>query len=747
MFADIIIPLPLNDSYTYSIPSEMVEYARVGCRVEVSFGQRKTYVGIILRIHNHEPKGYIVKSISKLIDLYPIVTQQQLDFWAWMSQYYICPLGEVMNAAIPGGLKDNKFRPKTETMVKLAGELDPSKLNIVLNYLRRSKRQQVMFETYIEMSGYGRIESPRPVTKDELLHMCAGSNNAFRELEKKHLLTSYEREIDRIYSNVSPTCNLNPLSQPQQEAYNSILKQFESKEVVLLHGVTSSGKTEVYIHLIQQAIDEGKQVLYLLPEIALTTQITDRLRSVFGERMGVYHSKFSDAERVEVYQRQLSDKPFSLILGVRSSVFLPFSRLGLVIVDEEHETSYKQQEPSPRYHARNAAIMLAQRLGAKTILGTATPCLETYQMAQKGKYGYVTLTTRYRNILLPEIQIVDIKRLKFQKRMKGVFSPLLIETIEGALERKEQVILFQNRRGYSNFIMCHTCGWVPKCEHCDVSLTYHKKSGRLVCHYCGQVYDLPQQCPSCEEKDFIDIGMGTEKVENQIRRFFPRATTVRMDIDTAHTRAAYEQIINDFSERKYDILIGTQMVTKGLDFDHVSVVGILDADTMLNVPDFRSHERTFHVLAQVAGRAGRKSRQGTVILQTRSADAETIKYVVDNDYEGMFKMQMEERKLFHYPPYYRLINVYLRHHDAARVEMMANDFARMLRTVFGERLLGPDRPAVARVSSMSIRKLMIKIEKTASPAKVRKVLFDMKSQIMQWPSANGLQIFFDVDPM
>lgn len=665
LYADVIVPLPLQDSYTYSIPSELESSLKRGCRVLVPFGRSKSYVGIVRAIHTKVPQGYEVKPIKECLDTQPIVTETQFRFWEWIAQYYVCPLGDVMNAALPARLKE------------------------------------------------------------ETIRRTRAANHSSLRMDRDEAL----------------------LSTPQQQAYDAICQSFLTKEVTLLHGVTSSGKTEIYIHLIRRALAEGKQVLYLLPEIALTTQITERLRSVFGDEMGVFHSKFTDAARVAVYRKQLSDSPYQLILGVRSSVFLPFDRLGLVIVDEEHEVSYKQQDPAPRYHARSAAIMLAHQCGAKTLLGTATPSLESYHLARTGRYGYVSLTTRYLDIQLPEIEVVDIKRLKFQKRMKGIFSPTLLDAIGEALEHHEQVILFQNRRGYANFLMCKTCGWVPQCPHCDVSLTYHKKTNRLVCHYCGQTFDLPTQCPSCEESNFSDVGIGTEKVEQQIHRYFPEATTVRMDIDTAHTRTAYEQIISDFSHHQYDILIGTQMVTKGLDFDNVSVVGILDADTMLNIPDFRSHERTYHVLAQVAGRAGRRTTRGRVVLQTRSVDSDTIAYVVNNDYDAMFRTQMDERRRFRYPPYYRLINIYLRHNDYGRTELLANDLGTLLRQVFGDRVLGPDRPPVARVHSMYVRKLMLKIEKNASPSRVRSLLFDIQARLLQQPSAHGLQIYYDVDPM
>ncbi|MCQ2112176.1 MAG: primosomal protein N' [Bacteroidaceae bacterium] len=751
-FADIILPLPLNDHYTYSVPQSMEQTLQVGCRVKVSFGKNMKYIGIVENIHSTKPDDYAVKDIFQQLDLQPVVTPNQLKFWTWISQYYICPLGEVYNAALPAGLKGEDYKPKTETRVALASHLEPGKEEIVSNFLKRSQKQKVLFDTYLEMAGFGRFDELKPVAKTELLRITSSSSAAFNELVKKKIFTTYEFEVGRLDNCQYETQPLHKLSKVQQTAFDEIQTTFQTKDVTLLHGVTSSGKTEIYIHLIKEAISQGKQVLYLLPEIALTTQITQRLRNIFGNEMGVYHSKFSDAERVEVYQRQLSGNPYKLILGVRSSVFLPFMDLGLVIIDEEHETSYKQQDPAPRYHARSGAIMLAKQYGAKTLLGTATPSLETYSMAHSGKYGYVALTQRYKDIQLPEIEVVDIKRLKFQKRMKGVFSPVLLDAIGNALEKGEQAILFQNRRGYSNFIQCKTCGWVPRCEHCDVSLTYHKSKSAavpatLVCHYCGKVYQLPSKCPACEEEHFIDIGVGTEKVEDQIKKHFPFARTIRMDIDTAHTRTAYEQIISDFSAHKYDILIGTQMVSKGLDFDNVSVVGILDADTMLNIPDFRSHERTFQVIAQVAGRAGRKNHKGKVVLQTRSVDAEVIPQVVENDYPTMFASQMEERKLFKYPPFHRLICVYLRHRDAGRLEILASDMARMLRQPFGERVLGPDRPPVSRVQSMYIRKIIIKMEKNASPSRIRTILRSVQQQLMQQPSANGLQVYYDVDPM
>lgn len=560
-----------------------------------------------------------------------------------------------------------------------------------------------------------------------------------KKRRRKNIVEKYE---DFVASN-SP----NKLSDDQQKAFDEIVDSWEKHDVTLLHGVTSSGKTEVYIHLIKKTLEEGKQVLYLLPEIALTTQITERLRAVFGNKMGVYHSKFPDADRVAVYNKQLSEYPFQLILGVRSSIFLPFRNLGLVIVDEEHETSFKQQEPAPRYHARSAAIMLAKMAKAKTLLGTATPAIETYKLAMEGKYGYVVMDKRFSDMQMPDIEVVDIKRLKFQKRMKGSFSPMLIEAVENALENHAQVILFQNRRGFSSFIECKNCGWVPRCEHCDVSLTYHKKTHVMTCHYCGKSYCLPEKCPNCETGRFTTVGLGTEKVEEQVKVLFPNARVSRMDLDTTRTANAYSEIIQQFANGESNILIGTQMVSKGLDFDNVNVVGILDADTMLNIPDFRSYERTFQMLAQVAGRSGRKGRKGRVILQTRSADNPIVDFVAENNYKEMFKQQAEEREMFRYPPFSRLIYVYLRHRDAKTIEYLAGQTARLLRNAFGNRVLGPDCPPVGRVQSMHIRKIILKMQMDDSVKNTRNILKEITDKIMAQAIANSLKIYFDVDPI
>ena len=518
---------------------------------------------------------------------------------------------------------------------------------------------------------------------------------------------------------------------------------FLKKKVTLLHGVTSSGKTEIYIHLIQREIDQHRQVLYLLPEIALTVQMMDRLHRVFGDRLGIYHSKYSDAERVEIWQKQLSGHPYDVILGARSAVFLPFQNLGLVIVDEEHETSFKQQDPMPRYHARSAAIML----GTKVLLGTATPSMESYHNARTGKYGYVQLTERHQGIELPEIQVVDIKDLQRRKMMTGPFSPLLLARVREALERGEQAILFQNRRGYAPMIECKACGWVPRCQNCDVSLTLHRQMNQLVCHYCGAVYQVPVVCPACGGNDLQTRGYGTEKIEADVRDIFPEARISRMDLDTTRTRNAYERIISDFGSGRTNLLIGTQMISKGLDFDRVSVVGILNADTMLSYPDFRAYEHAYMMMAQVSGRAGRKGRRGLVILQTRQPQLPIIQQVVQGDYESLYRSLCAERQQFHYPPYYRLIAVYLKHRSDTLTETAAQELGLRLRQWFGARVLGPDKPGVARVKSLCIRKLVLKLENGLNLADVRRYLALAQQQMLQDKRYASLQVYYDVDPL
>jgi len=644
------------------------------------------------------------------------------------------------------------YKPKTETRVRLAAEVrNEKRLQELFDELARAPKQLDLLMKYIELSGIlggdGLKSFPKEVNKKELLLRASASPAVFNGLVDKHIFEVYQQEVGRLNSVLREILPINPLNDHQKMAHDEIVRSFQSKNVCLLHGVTASGKTEIYIHLIEETIRQGKQVLYLLPEIALTTQITERLQRVFGDRLGIYHSKFPDAERVEIWQKQLTEKGYDIILGVRSSVFLPFRNLGLVIVDEEHENTYKQQDPAPRYHARNAAIILAAMYGAKTLLGTATPSIETWHNASSGKYGLVELKERYKEIQLPEIIPVDIHELHRKKRMNGPFSPLLLQYIHEALDQKQQVILFQNRRGFAPMIECNTCGWVPKCKNCDVSLTFHKGLNQLTCHYCGYTYQLPHKCPACEGTDLRNRGFGTEKIEDDIKILFPEAAVARMDLDTTRTRSAYERIIADFELGKTDILIGTQMVSKGLDFDHVSVVGILNADTMLNYPDFRSYERAFQLMAQVAGRAGRKNKRGRVILQTKSIDHPIIAQVIHNDFDQMVAGQLAERQMFHYPPYYRLVYVYLKNRNEQLLDLMAQTMSGKLRAVFGNRVLGPDKPPVARIQTLFIRKIIVKIEYNAPMARARELLVQVQKEMVAEDRFKSLIVYYDVDPM
>ena len=756
MFVDVILPLPLDGVFTYSVPASMEGQVQRGFRVLVPLGRNKTYVGVISDIHNKAPEGYQTKDILQVLDVSPVLLDSQLKLWQWIADYYMSPLGEVYKAALPSGLKaEDGFRPKTELYIRLTDKFkNEQALHVALNMLQRAGKQLTAFVDYLALSHWDTLsgqtcqEPVVEITRDELINSSHASIQTLNALVKRGLLETYELEVGRLNHGGDPHLeNIKPLSSVQQDAYNQIQFSFLKKNVTLLHGVTSSGKTEIYIHLIRQALEQKKQVLYLLPEIALTVQIMQRLQHVFGNRLGIYHSKYSDAERVEIWQKQLSRHPYDVILGARSAVLLPFQNLGLVIIDEEHETSYKQQDPAPRYHARSAAIVLAQMFGAKTLLGTATPSLESYHNAKTGKYGLVTLQERYKGIELPEIQIVDIQDLQRRKMMNGPFSPLLLAKTREALERGEQVILFQNRRGYAPMIECKQCGWVPHCQHCDVSLTFHRNFNQLTCHYCGFTYQVPTECPACGCKELRTKGYGTEKIEAEVQDIFPEARIARMDLDTTRSRQAYERIISDFSAGRTNILIGTQMVSKGLDFDKVSVVGILNADSMLNYPDFRAYEHAFMMMAQVSGRAGRKGKRGLVILQTKSPGLPILDQVVRNDYPAFYQSLIAERQQFHYPPYYRLVYVYLKHRQDALVESASIEMSSRLRQWFGARVLGPDKPAVAKVKSLSIRKLVLKCEFGLNMADVRKYLALAQQQMLQDKRYSTLQIYFDVDPL
>ena len=816
-YIDVILPLPIPGTFTYSVPADNQSDIEVGSRVVVPFGSKKYYTAIIYRVHENKPLEYEVKPLFSVLDSYPIVLPNQLSFWTWIADYYICALGDVYKAAIPSGLKlesetlvelnteyigttdlspneikildllsekpvqyitklandseivnilpianrllergainlreelRTNYKPKVEGRVRLTQEYCTAEaIESLFDLLSNAPKQLDIVIKYTVLSHCLAEAEPKEVSKSRLLLSADASPSSLKGLVDKGIMEEYEYEVGRLDIAVEQVETAHQLNSVQQQAYDSICKTFEDKSVCLLHGVTSSGKTEVYIKLIEKMINQGKQVLYLLPEIALTAQITERLKRVFGGKLGVYHSKFTDAERVEIWKKQLSDDPYQLILGVRSSIFLPFQNLGLVVVDEEHETTYKQQDPAPRYHARNAAIVLAHKYKAVTLLGTATPAIETWFNAQSGKYGLVQLAERYKDIELPEVIAVDIFDLKRKKRMSGQFSPLLLAMMREALDNKEQIILFQNRRGFAPMIECNICGWVPKCNNCDVSLTYHKRLNQLTCHYCGHTEQLPEQCPSCESEELVHRGFGTEKVEEEIKTIFPEASVARMDLDTTRTRNAYERIISDFQSGVTNVLIGTQMISKGLDFEHVSVVGILNADTMLNYPDFRSYERAYQLMAQVSGRAGRKHKQGRVVLQTRSIDHPIIGQVIGNRYEEMVESQLEERQLFSYPPFYRLIYVYLKHRDENRLDFMARTMADRLRSSFGDRVLGPDKPPVGRIQTLYIRKIVLKIEHNSSIKQARSILEEIKERMLSDKRFRSLIVYYDVDPM
>ncbi len=745
-FADVILPLPLPGTFTYSVPQEFNGTIVPGCRVTVPLGKNKSYTALVSELHDNEPEGYAVKPIKEVLDETPIVLESQIKLWEWISRYYLCSMGDIYKAAIPQGLK-GEFKPRTEQRVRLTARCrDEKGINLLLQALGRAPRQKRLLATYLQMATpFG--NNPSEVSKHKLIEQAQVLPAIYNQLKEKGILETYEVEIGRLSINNEPVTPVNTLSAAQQKAFDEIEDSFKQKNVTLLHGVTSAGKTEIYIHLITKALERGEQVLYMLPEIALTKQIVERLRRVFGNRIGLYHSKFTDAERVEIWKKQLSDTPYDIILGVRSSVFLPFQKLGLVIIDEEHENSYKQQEPAPRYNARNAGIVLASFFGAKTLLGTATPSIESYFNATTGKYALVSLKTRHRAVQLPQIEVVDMQEYCRKKLTVGPFADPLVEAMSQALKEKKQIILFQNRRGYSPQLECRTCGWVPRCKHCDVSLTLHKSAGKLVCHYCGYSIPAPVHCPNCEGRSFSTLGYGTEKIEDDLQNLFPDARIKRMDLDTTRTRTAYEKIIGDFQSGKTDILIGTQMVSKGLDFDNVAVVGIINADTLLNYPDFRATERAFQLMSQVAGRAGRKNGQGKVFLQTKMTDAPVIPQIVANDYATFYDQQLSERMLFHYPPFYRLVYIYMKHRDVRIIEEFSELIGRRMREIFDNRILGPDLPPVAKVKELYIRKIVLKVENTLSQYKVNEVLKNIQQAYCEQPRYRSVVMFYDIDPL
>lgn len=820
-YADVILPLPLENSYTYRIPPDLEQTVIPGCRVIVHFGKKRYYTAIVMEVHERgEDSPYETKEIYALLDATPVLRRPQLRFWKWIASYYLCKLGDVYKAALPSGLKlesetaviyneafeaegplrpaeqavldafagvlkltvselekktglrnvvpvvaslmakgavevseelKRGFVPKMQTFIRLAEtyrEVGTHALQTVFDDFKRAKKQEHLLISFLELSHALNPALTRELSKKELLERSGCSPAILDGLLKRGVLESYEKEVGRLQVPVCRLQPLNPLSEVQEKAYREIHTVFRAKEVCLLHGVTSSGKTEIYVRLIDEVLKMGRQVLYLLPEIAITTQITERLARLFGDKLLVYHSKFSDNERVEVWNRLLhTDEPM-LVLGVRSSLFLPFKDLGLIVVDEEHENTYKQQDPAPRYHARNAALVLAGMHGAKTLLGSATPSIDSYFNASVGKYGLVELTARYGDRLMPEIQTVDIKELKRKKIMKDtLFSPALVEKMSEALMKGEQAILFQNRRGFAPVIECKDCGWVPRCVNCDVSLTYHKFRGELVCHYCGYKILLPRQCPECQGTELRAMGFGTEKVEEEIAALFPSAKVGRLDFDTARTRTAYERIIADFEKGKTQILIGTQMVSKGLDFANVGVVGILNADNLMNFPDFHAHERAFQLMVQVSGRAGRRDKRGVVVLQTSQPDHPLIRMVERFAYKEMVRLQLGERSMFRYPPYYRMIVIVLRSRNDSVLQELSALYAEALRRRLGERVLGPVTPPITRVQALHIRKIVLKIEIAAAIAPVRAILEAVHAEMQRYLPFKQLIVHYDVDPV
>lgn len=819
-YVDVILPVPLQQLYTYHVPDDLSGAIIPGIRITVQFGKKKMYTAIVYRIHDHKPDNYDTKDIIAVLDEKPIVNSTQFRFWKWIADYYMCSLGEIFKAGVPSGLKlesetklflnddfipndkmsenedkllcllerkkkisireaekhipvknvyplikslydrgalfteeilHHQYKAKTEEYVVLNPEYQQeSKLNDLFNSLEKAPVQLNLLMSYISQTGYNAEKTPPEIKKEQLLKHTKTTNAPLHTLIRKGIFRIVKKEKSRL-KQYSSQGEISELNLHQGKALEEIKKKFETKDVLLLHGVTSSGKTEIYIHLIREEIQKGNQVLYLLPEIALTTQIINRLRNVFGSQVGVFHSKFSDNERVEVYKNILypptKKEQINIVLGVRSSVFLPFSKPGLIIVDEEHENTYKQYDPAPRYNARDAAIVLAQIHGAKVLLGTATPSVESYYNAKTGKYGLVELNERYLDMALPRILIADTKEAYRKKQMKSIFTPLLLDNIDEALSHHEQVILFQNRRGYSPFLECFTCGWIPKCLHCDVSLTYHKNIDQLICHYCGHSRNIPRTCEACGNPDIKTRGFGTEKIEDELSVFFPDARVARMDLDSTRSRKSYEKIIHGFEQNKIQILVGTQMISKGLDFSNVNTVGIMNADNMLNFPDFRAFERSFQLMAQVSGRAGRKTKQGKVIIQTSNPQHTIIMDVLANKYKNMFLKQLNERKEYKYPPFYRLILIKIKGRERNTLNKASELLARQLAKVFGDRIIGPEYPLIQRIQNWYQKNIWIKIEAGKSHSKAREYLQHNINYCLSSKAFNQIRINIDVDPL
>ena len=752
---DIILPLAIADVYTYNIPDILLPIANrqspiTGCRVLVPLG-KKSVIGIIYRRHEGELAPDIkVRDAIQIIDEQPIVTPQQLQLWEWLAQYYMCTLGEVMAAALPSEIIDDNYSAATTQYIQLSpAYLATEAQEQLFKDLQRAKKQEQLVRDFLRLAQNFQVE------RRVLLEQSGVSGAILRILIDKGVFLEEQRPISRLQQYTGETQSPHTLDQQQSHALTAIQQTWEKTPVTLLHGVTSSGKTEVYIHLIDQVLKQGKQVLYLVPEIALTTQLTDRLRAVFGDQLVVYHSRFSNAERVEIYNRVKEDEAMrrrgeevkgKVILGARSAIFLPFNDLGLIIVDEEHEPSYKQQDPAPRYHARSAAIMMAHWYGAKVLLGTATPSVESYYNALTGKYGLVEMKERYKGLLLPQITMIDLQRQYHRKEMYGHFADPLVDRIREELSKGKQVILFQNRRGYAPVLQCTQCGEAPKCPNCDVTMTYHKATNALVCHYCGHSTRIPSKCPKCGG-EMRTQGFGTERLEEEIKGLFPEARVARMDLDSTRKKDSYQQIIDDFAAHHVDILIGTQMVTKGLHFNDVSLVAVLQADSLLNMPNFRSYEQAFQMLEQVSGRAGRTGSQGEVMIQTFNPKNPVFEYLKAHDYKGLYQQQIAERELFKYPPYQRLIMLTLRHRDLGRLDTAATLLQQRLQQSFGERVSGVIIPSVTKVSNQWVRQIRLRVETIANIARAKEILKEHIAWVQKQDSCKGTIILPDVDPM
>ncbi len=815
-FAEVLLPLPVQSLFTYRIPPALQKQVIPGVRVIVPFGEKRSFTGLVRRLAGQPPQDFAPKDIEQVLDPSPLVGETHFRFWEWMASYYLCSPGEVMNAALPAGLKpahhftyrisndfrnlallDDKerdlffriehapgiteeellkhyakrklglllksllakkavieegvmidtYKPRTEKYIRISPALTEEALDRLPDILKRARKQ---WEIFTECAaGWTPGEPPHVFLKSDLLRKHP-SPSSLKELIRKGILEEYETPVSRLERGRAGEMQLYELNDGQQRVLEEIHALFREKNTVLLHGITSSGKTEIYFHLIREILEQGKQVLYLLPEIAITGQMIDRLKKAFGDLAGIYHSRYNDRERVETWKNLAghdSAKPLQIILGVRSAVFLPFRNPGLIIVDEEHEASYKQDATAPRYHARDAAVVLGHLTGAKVLLGSATPSLESYFNARTGKYGLTELHERYGGIRPPDVRVVDMRRAYKQRRVRGHLSVPLYEAMRQALDVGEQVILFQNRRGFSPYVQCADCGWIPYCKNCDVSLTYHRHEDRMVCHYCGYKAPVPRICPSCGSTHIRTRGFGTEKIEEEIGLLFPDARPARLDLDTAGTRSRYLSIIRDFEEGRTNIFIGTQMITKGLDFGHVRVVGILNADNLLHFPDFRAWERSYQLMAQVSGRAGRKGEQGHVYIQTYDPEHPVIRDVLNHDYFHMYQTQLRERKTFRYPPFYRLIRITLKHRKRETVDAAAATLAERLRKAFANNVLGPEYAFLPRIRNRYIKQILLKLERNADKDRARSILTSFEEHLRTTKGFSGISFINDVDPV